>query len=155
MKRFTKSVLVVALGLATSIAFAGEIDNSTIDASGATNTSIGDQSRALQRIGVAADGGKIKDSLVLGVGAENRANGMNARAQQDIGVAQGGRLGNTNVVAFGAFNRALGDDSLAVQEIGKAKGSASFVRDSYVYGSGAYNQANARATAEQKIGVAE
>lgn len=155
MKRFTKSILVVALGLATSAAFAGEIENTIVDGSYTNNFAQGDNAHALQRIGVAAYNGKIKDSQIYAGGADNRANGRNAQAQQDIGVAQDGRIRNTTVMAWSAQNRALGEDSVAVQEIGKAKGSASTLDYVTVYGMGASNQANARAKAEQKIGVAE
>ncbi len=155
MKRFTTSVLVVALGLATSAAFAGEIDNVTVDGTSASNVSQGDNSHALQRIGVAANSGKIKDSTIYAGNAQNRANGANAQAQQDIGVAQDGRIRNTHVVAWGAQNRATGDDSLAVQEIGKAKGASSSLDYVNVFGTNASNQAYARSKAEQKIGVAE
>jgi hypothetical protein len=156
MKLFTKTALVLALGF-SSAAFAGEIRDTTIRVDGAQNAATGDDSRALQRIGVANSSSVIRDSEIDARGAGNLASGANSRAAQDIGVAvDGGRLGDVLVRAVDASNRAAGDDSIASQEIGKAVGAGNNLRTVTVLANGARNAAAADNTrAEQKIGVAE
>lgn len=153
MKRFTKTALALALGLATTAAFAGEIDQSTIYGGAAENTATG-SGYAVQRIG-AAKNGVIQLSTIDAQYTKNSAEGSGAVARQDIGVAEAGQLYNVYVQAVGAYNFATGANSTAVQEIGVAKGANNVLRNSYVFGQAAINQAGTGSYAAQKIGVVD
>src|SRR5882672_393464 len=152
---FTKTAIVITLGLASFAALAGEIKNTTVDGRNMVNEATNTDSKALQHAGVAFGNGKITDSYISAYGAANYSTGVRSVAHQDIGVADGGTLKNTQVYGAYAQNWATGTDSVAVQQIGKVTGSNSKIQDSYIYGTGSFNYAGGvRSKAEQKIGVA-
>src|SRR5258706_5129854 len=95
MQVSSKIALVLALGLSSVAAMAGEIQNSVVNGNNAINETNGSYAWAVQSIGVATGTGKIYNSTVNANGARNSANGYGSWAFQEIGAAtNGGRRQN-------------------------------------------------------------
>ena len=107
---FTKTALVLSLGLAALGAMAGEIKDTTVNATGAENKAFAEDSKAFQSIGFAkGSNARIHNSTIDARGAVNHAHGRDSVAEQHIGAAFGnGHLHNVNVQARRVRNEAVG-----------------------------------------------
>src|SRR5207248_5154084 len=136
----SKIALVIALGLSSALALAGEIKDTTVYGYNADNQANGSFSYAAQGIGVATGNATIQNSFIDGGNARNRADGYGSYASQEIGAAAyGGMLNNVYVNGNGARNTASGTYSVATQEIGKAVGFGSLIQNSVIYAPNATN----------------
>jgi hypothetical protein len=135
---------------------AGLLKNTTVVATGATNSTTADRAKATQEIGVAIQNGQVVDSMVYAPGARNEAQGKDSTATQEIGKASGnGRITGSSVVAARATNIATWNETVATQQIGVASGNGR-IQGTTVYANDAANIAGGGwgSKAEQRIGVA-
>jgi hypothetical protein len=153
MNRYIKSTFVLALGLSSLSALAGEIASSAIYADEAKNTAGANHAIAYQNIGVTEGSGRILNSRIYGQNARNDAFSRFGVAAQSIGAVNNGTMDNVTVNAFGAFNRGAGLRAFATQSIGVIEDGGT-IRNSLINAPGALNNADRDdSEARQRIGV--